>query len=85
MPFSLYDLRIGKLYYLLPETSCWNYEGSKLINYNFHSITVIMLVSSVLYENLHSSFAHKRVKVLLETGEIGFIYEHQIFKLELAK
>jgi hypothetical protein len=79
----LIKIEVGKLYRIRQGTACWN-ETGKIINDPEKESGIVMVLDEPIQKNL-DGFTNSQVRVLLETGEIGWIYDYQYFRMKLIE
>ncbi len=83
-------MKIGKLYRTQRGILCWGNDdskviGSKVIN-DPEKESVIMTLGFPVQRLLHiNGCGNYEVRVLLETGEIGWIYDYHFHKMKLIE
>lgn len=83
-------MKIGKLYRTQRGILCWGNDDSKVTGYkvinDLEKELVIMILASPIQRLLHiNGCENYEVRVLLETGEIGWIYDYHFSKIKLIK
>lgn len=76
-------IEVGKLYRIRQGTVCWN-ETDKIINDPEKESGIVMVLDEPIQKNL-DGFTNSQVRVLLETGEIGWIYDYHFSKIKLIE
>jgi hypothetical protein len=76
-------IEVGKLYRIHQGTVCWN-ETGKILNDLEKKSGIVMVLDEPIQKNL-DGFTNSEVRVLLETGEIGWIYDYHYNAMELIE
>lgn len=76
-------IEVGKLYRIHQGTVFWN-ETGKILNDLEKDSEIVVVLDDPIQKNL-DGFTNSEVRVLLETGEIGCIYDYQYYTMELIE
>jgi hypothetical protein len=77
------NIKVGKLYRTRQGTVCWS-ETGKIINDPEKESGIVMVLDEPIQKNL-DGFTNSEVRVLLETGEIGWIYDYEYIGMKLIE
>ena len=77
------NIKVGKLYRIRQGTVCWS-ETGKIINDQEKESGIVMVLDEPIQKNFNGC-VNSEVRVLLETGEIGWIYDYQYFRMKLIE
>ena len=83
MMMNHYNIKVGKLYRIRQGTACWS-ETDKIINDPEKEYGIVMVLDEPIQKNL-DGFVNCKVRVLLETGEIGWIYDYEYYRIKLIE
>ena len=77
------NIKVGKLYCIRQGTACWS-ETGKIINDQEKESGIVMVLDEPIQKNFNGC-VNSEIRVLLETGEIGWIYDYQYFRMKLIE
>ena len=78
-----YNIKVGKLYRIRQGTACWS-ETGKIINDQEKESGIVMVLDEPIQKNFNGC-VNGEVRVLLETGEIGWIYDYEYYRMKLIE
>jgi len=87
MTMNQFDIKIGKLYRLQKGISCWNDNLGEVINDPSKESIVMVLSPNQRLTDIEGfkSCGNFVCSVLLETGELGWIFDYNYCRMELLE